>query len=934
MPPVTNPGVPSRADWAGPDGAIGTYIANESKKTLAAYCNQPNMVAENANQEEDTARGGYAHRQLFELVQNGADALSGSRGGRIWISLNSTHLYCADEGKAIDPGGVKALMFSHLSPKRGTAEIGRFGLGFKSVLGVTDTPEFFSRSGSFRFDRERAARLVHPIAPDVERYPVLRLPEAIDPWPEMEEDGVLRDLMCWAVNIVRLPLKADSHDDLEKQIEEFPAEFLLFVEHVEQLVLLTDQQEANRVIALSNNDGYWVLDDSGVRSRWMLRKDTHRLSPDARRDRRALDDAEEVLITWGAPVDRLNDPGKFWTFFPTMTTSLLSGILNAPWKTNEDRQNLLPGVYNDELIDAAAVMVANTLPSLSTPEDPARHLDVLPRRREAGDSEHSDRLRDQLHTNLRDQSIAPDQNGELRTLLELSFPPQPPFRSQEMNPEALERWAAHEERPSNWLHHSALTRNRLATLDRLYDTAQYTSMPRATVAEWLEALVEDAKTADPPGTHQIDASAAAIQTAALIAKTIRDEFRIYPDSLGNIVLNAVGEWVEPEPNKVFLGGGHVSGAGYLVHPGLEADPETLRALKELGLKPASAETTFRDYAQDTFAGQLWANWKGFWRRSRDLDHVVAADIIKSSGDHWRDSLKIRTVDGQWLTLFESLLPGPIVPGDGSRDGDVAIDIQFHEADLPLMRRLGAAETPRGGHELSRTIMKGFTDAKRKEFTKQELPSNPQLGMLNFGIITTSGPLDVLGLLSDEGKALYTWDLLDIASTYEQWTMRHDTRRDFYPPMNFKSPALEAVREHGRIKTDGGVFPLSEGFGKPPQNTSVWERLLAHTRADQIREAFDLADPPEIPPEPIGEDSPVPLVDEWPGVGPHLSRAQNDLQLIRCDGFRMFSDGVNEDEPDCIVRDGFVYLARQDDEEYEIRAVLKGLGCGSTMSNSD
>ena len=53
-------------------------------------------------------------------------------------------------------------MFSHLSPKRGTAEIGRFGLGFKSVLGVTNAPEFFSRSGSFRFDRAKAASLIRP----------------------------------------------------------------------------------------------------------------------------------------------------------------------------------------------------------------------------------------------------------------------------------------------------------------------------------------------------------------------------------------------------------------------------------------------------------------------------------------------------------------------------------------------------------------------------------------------------------------------------------------------------------------------------------------------------------------------------------------------------------------------------------------------------
>ena len=118
---------PLQTDWAGPDGAIGVYIAKESKKTLEGYRSQPNWVDEHANHEEDTARGGYAHRQLFELVQNGADALAGSSGGRIWIRLTPTHLYCADEGQPIDSDGVRALMFSHLSPKRGTEEIGRFG---------------------------------------------------------------------------------------------------------------------------------------------------------------------------------------------------------------------------------------------------------------------------------------------------------------------------------------------------------------------------------------------------------------------------------------------------------------------------------------------------------------------------------------------------------------------------------------------------------------------------------------------------------------------------------------------------------------------------------------------------------------------------------------------------------------------------------------
>ena len=251
-PKDTSSGDWTRYEWAPPTGYIGSYIAEETKRTLEAYRSQPNLVAEHANHEEDTARGGYARRQLFELIQNGADAQAGSDGGRIWIGLSRKYLYCADEGQPIDKDGVTALMFSHLSPKRGTDEIGRFGLGFKSVLGVTDTPEFFSRSGSFRFDREKAASLVKPIAPDAERYPVLRLPEAIDPDSAMMGDPVLSELMDWASNIVRLPLKKGAYENLEQQIEDFPTEFLLFVEHVSELTLKNDDRGSARTFSPSD----------------------------------------------------------------------------------------------------------------------------------------------------------------------------------------------------------------------------------------------------------------------------------------------------------------------------------------------------------------------------------------------------------------------------------------------------------------------------------------------------------------------------------------------------------------------------------------------------------------------------------------------------------------------------------------------------------
>ncbi len=950
----------TQTEWAGPSGPIGVYIDEERRGTLSAYRSQPNLVDEHANHEQDTARGGYAYRQLFELVQNSADALADLDGGRIELRLTSDYLYCADDGRAIDSDGVRALMFSHLSPKRGTAEIGRFGLGFKSVPGVTDSPEFFSRSGSFRFDVERAREEIRRVAPDAERYPALRLPVAIDPLPEMEADTVLRDLADWATNIVRLPLKPGARESLLQQAKDFPPEFLLFVEHVSELNIQADS-DAQRSIRLrrlgdfrkpANGDqrpsmkvavpkliresDFHVLADGDKEAQWMVVSTVHKLSEDARADSRSLDDATEVEIKWAAPVERLNEPGRFWAFFPTQTSSLLAGILNAPWKTNEDRQNLLPGVYNDELIDAAAAMVAKAVPRLSNKSVPARHLDALPRREEAGDSEHSKRLRDQLQANLRGVRIVPDQLGILHRPTELMYAPTEITDPRRGAARALGRWGEYEGRPKNWAHHSALTRNRLAAIRSVmpnrvvrssYGGVTFTTqhgpvkLEVATVDEWLQALVDDA---DIPERH-LERSATAIQTAALIPEAIRQG-----NSLGRIVLTTRGSWVEPDPESVFLGGGFGGGSATVVHPQLEADPETLSALKALGIGPASAETelsaaadkllVYRPYYRGTPPD---GDWLSFWRLARNVEHDTAYEIIQAH-EHWQSSLRVRTIAEVWRSLNHALLPGPIIPADGSGDPDMAIDIRFHEADLSLLRQLGAVDTPSAGRELSLEHMWRFRGKCRSTFIRSaesEVGHSPRDHMLNFEILaTTSGPLDVLELLSEYQNAEYTWRLLSLRDTYSQWTMRHDTR-DIYPPMDFDSPALEVLREHGRIVTDEGIRPLSDGLGNPPKDIAVLRKLLSHPQADRIREAFGLPDDEELPVEPLDEDAPIPLLDEWPGLKPHITVQQGSLDLVRCDGFRTFG-GV---EPECVLRGGIVYVVRQYEEERELRSVLREIG---------
>src|SRR6266540_6359708 len=165
-------------DWSGLESSLAKEVSAAGDRALAAYVENPTLLQEHVNIERATAEGGYERRQLFEVIQNGADALLESPDqdirGRIEVILTDQALYCANEGEPIDSAGLTALLHSHLSHKRGF-EIGRFGLGFKSVLAVTDRPVVISRSVSFEFDPNRSMRRIQDAVRDADVFPVLRL---------------------------------------------------------------------------------------------------------------------------------------------------------------------------------------------------------------------------------------------------------------------------------------------------------------------------------------------------------------------------------------------------------------------------------------------------------------------------------------------------------------------------------------------------------------------------------------------------------------------------------------------------------------------------------------------------------------------------------------------------------------------------------------
>ena len=816
-----------KLDWSGPDSLIGRYVREESERALSAYRSQPSRVDEDANQEQDTARGGYARRQIVELVQNASDQLANAGGGSIGIRLTETHLYVADNGCPIDEPGARAMMFSHLSPKRGRDQIGRFGVGFKSVLGVTDSPNFFSRSGSFVFDRKSAARRIRAVVPDADGYPVLRTAEPVDPHVLATEDQNLASMMDWAVNVVRLPLKRGAYDLLMEQIKDFRAEFLLFVHHVERLdFALTDNGTPDRTLRHDQVDGQHVLDDGGDSSRWKIFSLSHPLSPGAQSDRRTLDNAKEVTVKWAAPLDRQTKHHHFWSFFPTQTTSLVSGIFNAPWKTNEDRQNLLPGIYNEELIDAAARLVADSIPRLNTHEDPARHLDVLGGRVEYSLNSSATRLAHAVYSELNAREVIPNLHGSLRILKDVSIPPDLGIRDQKDVESVFDKWMGYEHRPTNWLHRSAATTNRLAIISRIYHrSGVQSSISRTSIPQWLEAMTDAGDAAG----DAVRASSTAIQIAAVLPESVRRRVGV-----GAIVLTAANGWVKPKRDTVYLGNGAGCTPATRVHSDIESDHDTVKALEKLGVTPLTPESKIRNLTTVLLAvgaeqAERDVRWREFWALSRLINLQDAIETIS------RHDVRVLTLCGSWHKIREVLLPGPIVPDDGSRDARITVDLTFHEQDVNLLTQLGARDQPLSGYSDDDKNEEVYLTQCRTDYYKY-LEKSPHWNRLTFDRPTKVGPLDVFEQLSAEGRCCFTEALLGLDDTYRVWVMHHESQAQ-YPRRDYDSLTVWLLRKYGCVQTRDGIHELSDGFGETPKNFDVQRWLLNHSRTLRMREAF-------------------------------------------------------------------------------------------------
>ncbi|MDO3634455.1 sacsin N-terminal ATP-binding-like domain-containing protein [Mycolicibacterium arseniciresistens] len=788
-------------------------MVDSNNRSLQSYSAKPEWLEEHAHIEEGIAEGGYGHRQVYELVQNGADAMVHRAGGRIEVVLTDTHLYCANEGDPIDQSGLEALLGSNMSRKRGD-EIGRFGLGFKSVLAVTNEPEFFSRPVSLRFSESYSRDQIGRGMSNADKLPlpILRLGEPLDAAAEAERDVELARLMTWAITVVRLKRDVDRDTSwLADDLAGFPAQFLLFTRHVSELILDDRVAGKKRSIHVQRGGEEVRLVEGDDDQVWRVFRKVVEPTPEARKDAGARAERDRLPIDWAVPTSGPSVIGKFWAFFPTTFETTLSGILNAPWKTNPDRENLLVGPFNEYLLDVAAELVVDNLHNVSSAADPGKHIDRMPARGREARGWADRRITERVYELAARRESLPDQRGHLALPSSLRLHPE------RVPADALAEWCSFDFRPHRWVHASADTRERRPRVERLLEAALNAdgeqTPPVATYTEWLEALVS---------TGTAEASAGALRVAEMLKSQI-SPFDFEEVKAARIVLTASGELVAPDRNRLFIGGQPDISDTAQVDERLVDGSFAERVLREtFGIADVDRSAELAAYiATRSDDPQFWPT---VWTRITDMPADQAKAVLLRT--YLPGDVHVRTLAGDFQPLNAVLLAGPIVDAGGA-DPEYTLDEQWHSSALELLRELGATDLPRPDRSDFDSGPTGWY-ASYLDFVRDRMRATGAIVRVDTELVSdhTAIPshIELLPHLNEDARARLTSEILRLHPDQHFWAWRQLAGRA--ESVMAPAPAVWLAKEAGVITTTQGLQPV---WAAVAATLSRFERILPVSR---------------------------------------------------------------------------------------------------------
>ncbi|OBK27469.1 hypothetical protein A5634_23335 [Mycobacterium asiaticum] len=768
-------------------------LVNEFRdKCIRVYKEDPNRVEEDAGKERGIAEGGYGRKQIQELVQNAADALQGAPG-RIQVNLTDHALYVANEGNPFQDTGVRALLYTHLSNKTGN-EIGRFGLGFKSISGISDCPQIFSRSVAFEFSRTQSAER---LSVELERHyqpdevPALRLAWTLNAALELRGDAVLADLAAWATTVVKVPLKVGTAEQLSAEIDEFDESFNLFAPHVRILDLVDAVASRERHFKAAKKGNRVMLTTEDGDREWLVVSTTHDPSPTALESAGHAARRESVAVSWALPLTGGVGLGQLSAFFPVKSGLTLSGRVNAPWKLSDDRINIIECHFNYEILtEVVPQLVVAARRDLIAGGAFGRYIDVLPARGKESRSWADKVLNEPVFQALRASRCLPDLDGDLRAPSSLQ-------RIPDDVAELADRWLAVTGSRGAWVHPDCTTSTeRRSKVDRLLQEDDRIK-PAGRVLHWLQSVVVDPRPAQ---------SAAAIELAAMLARKGGNTEMDVRDA--RIILLENGSLAQPVRGRCFLRTSALQNGTSFVAETVSARPATVDAMKFLGI------TAFEDGGEmlqllTELRRTGKADWEELWIAMRGSGAQLVHEAFEGVLDgHAAQVVQVRNGHGRWV-LPEGLYFAGECLKPLKEDGTHLVDVDYHAGDHEILYLLGVRSRPARSPAGAREKWVARYQRTVRELVGEELKLGIQArqNIEVAGIDSVLGPLACLPDLSVMNRAALTVAVINAVDV----ALVRVSHPSVLKKAKYVAPELWWVRQHGLLPTTLGVVPVAAAF---------------------------------------------------------------------------------------------------------------------------
>lgn len=282
---------------------------------------------------------------IFELLQNAEDA----GATKVLFQLSRLHLKVLHNGRPFNEKDVRGICGVGEGTKaKDLTQIGKFGIGFKSVYSYTSSPEI--HSGDEHFTIESYVR-----------------PKAITP---REIGDYWTTLFIFDFNNEKVEPK-NAFNEISARLSNLNPRTLLFLRKIEEIefklperngIYLRDEvkrDKAREVTVIGQNNG---KDENET---WLLFERVIKV-PDSEED-----STKKVLIEIAFHLVKKNNSEEvmrikespLFVFFPTEKETKLGFLLQGPFRTTPARDNIpIDDSWNKNLIEEMTYLLAEVLP--------------------------------------------------------------------------------------------------------------------------------------------------------------------------------------------------------------------------------------------------------------------------------------------------------------------------------------------------------------------------------------------------------------------------------------------------------------------------------------------------------------------------------------------------------------------------------------------